>query len=322
MEKKKVATRKIKKKKWFPIIAPKIFNERVLGETYLEDSRSMKGRYLTLNLMNVLQDPKKQSTNVQFLIHSVKEGRGMTKLVKYELISGYLKRLIRRGRTKVEDSFRARTKGGQAVRVKPLIITTTKVPNSVATKLRLIVREELKKAISNEHFEGLVEEFLRGAFQRGIKGKLSKITPVRNFEIRIFKLEVEELGEKKDIEVESEEKVETKEVKVEETPKEEVVEEEAKKEDAEEEKKETEAKESKKEVEEEVSDKEVLEKDVEEKTESKKQVEEISETQKPKEEKKDTESKDSELQTKSEETKEEKKPTTKKTTAKKDSKKE
>mgnify|MGYP005838972503 CR=1 FL=1 len=210
-KKKKAPARKIKKKKWFPIKAPNIFGEKTLGESILTDPNDMKGRHMTLNLMNITGSPKNQNANIQFKIKDVKDGQGITKVVKYELISSFIKRVVRRGRTKIDDSFIAKT-SDYRVRIKPIIITNTKVPKSVASKLRLQVRKILKDKLKKVNFEKAVDEVLKGNFEKDVKNTIADVTPIRNFHIRILKVEHKK-GEKEEVK----EEIEEPEEKVEET---------------------------------------------------------------------------------------------------------
>ena len=219
MAKKQVSTKKVKKKKWFPVIAPTFLSSKVLGESLLAESSEMKGRFMTMNLMNITGDPKKQTVNLQFRIKNVREGQGITEVIKYELLSSAVKRLIRRGRSKVDDSFIINTAEGKII-IKTLTITNGTVFKSIQNKLRMTIRGILKEVIPKNSFEKNVEELLRGAIQKDVKNKLSKITPMRTFNVRVLKRVVKDLDETEELVVESEEVVE-EEVKAE-TPKEEV----------------------------------------------------------------------------------------------------
>lgn len=214
MAKRQATTKKVKKK-WFPIIAPKMFGEKVLGESLLADSSLMKGRHLTQNLSNIINDPKKHSIKIQFLIKDVKEGQGITEIIKYELIPAYTKRLIRRGRSKIADSFIAKSADGKRVRVKTLIVTNSYAHKSTETRIRLFVRDLMKKEVAKNTFEKSIEDLLKLVIQKEMRKKISKIAPSRNFEIRVFKLARKEThGEEEEKEVKVEE--------VKEVPKEEV----------------------------------------------------------------------------------------------------
>ena len=62
---------KVKKKRWCQIIGPKIFRDTILGETAVIDPNMLINRALTVNLMTLTNDIKKQNINVSFLINKV-----------------------------------------------------------------------------------------------------------------------------------------------------------------------------------------------------------------------------------------------------------
>ena len=174
----------------------------------------MKNRCLTLNLSNITGDPRKHNLNIQFRIKDVKDGQGITEITKYELITGHIKRLVRRGRKKVDASFVLRSGDGKRSRVKVIIITNTYVHKSTETSLRASSKDILRDVISKNTFEKTIEELLRGEIQKEGKKVLSKIAPVRNFEIRVFKAEPsrkEKEDYKEEIEVVEEKTEEVKE---------------------------------------------------------------------------------------------------------------
>ncbi|MFH1590225.1 MAG: hypothetical protein ABIB43_06680, partial [archaeon] len=185
---KKVSTGKKLKKRWFPILSPPVFGNKIIGESLLSDSSALKGRYITMNLSNILNDPRKHSTNIQFKIKDVKNGQGITEITKYELITSYTKRLIRRGRNKIEDSFILKAGDNKRIRVKIIAITNNYAFKSTATRIRAAIKEAMKIELAKSTFEKVLEELLRGGLQKEVKKTISKISPIRNFEIRVFKL--------------------------------------------------------------------------------------------------------------------------------------
>jgi len=54
------------KKKWVKIVAPQEFNNKELGESYVYDEKSLIGKKLQVNLMNVIGNPRKQNANLIF----------------------------------------------------------------------------------------------------------------------------------------------------------------------------------------------------------------------------------------------------------------
>jgi len=214
MAKTQTASKKIKKKKWFPVVAPKILGGKIIGESLLTDSSLMKNRLLTVNLMNLTGDPKKQNTNVQLHIKNVKDGQGHTEIVKIERLNSFIKRMVRRGRKKIDDSFLGTSGDNKRTRIKTLVITNNYVVHSVATKLRMELRKQIKDILKKSTFEKMVDEILKGAILKELKGKVSKITPVRVVDIRSLKIEVSK-DDLEEPELEAEKSVETDEKAVE-----------------------------------------------------------------------------------------------------------
>jgi len=183
---KQVLAQKKKKKKWYPIYAPKIFNNQLIGESLVASPEDLKGKYINANLSTITNDMKKQKINIKLKVTSVKDGKGHADVIGLQLIQTFVKRLIRRGRTKIDDSFTAKTKEGIKVRIKPLIITNTNCVRSTASQIRMEARKQLKETISKQPFITSVEDIINGKIQRSLKEQLSKIFPLRSVDIRVF----------------------------------------------------------------------------------------------------------------------------------------
>ncbi|MBW2991098.1 hypothetical protein KY348_05345 [Candidatus Woesearchaeota archaeon] len=183
-----VAKPRVKRKKWFPIIAPKLFREQVVGEIPLYESKSMMNRNLSINMMNLTNNPRNQHINVMLRINEVKDGKGLTTVLGFEMMPSSVKRIVRRGKTKVGDSVIVATSDNKKVRIKPLLITNTTANNSIVNSVRLIVRNALARLVSRLTYEQLVEEIMSFKLQKHLGSTAAKIAPIRSSEIRGFKL--------------------------------------------------------------------------------------------------------------------------------------
>jgi small subunit ribosomal protein S3Ae len=196
MAKQQTASEKVRKKKWFPVLAPKLFREHVIGEIPLYESEAMLNRGLTVNMMNLTGDPKSQHINVKVRINEVKEGKGLTEILGLEIMPSSIKRLIRRDRTKIDDSVVVQTSDKKNVRIKPLLVTNSVVDASVTKSIRTRIRNNLARFVARMTYEKLVEEILSYKLQKFIGNLACKITPIRTSEIRAF-----ELVEREDVKV-------------------------------------------------------------------------------------------------------------------------
>lgn len=184
MAKAKQIKAKTKKKRWMPIVAPKSFNSTVLGETYVAEAEEALDKSVRTNLMVLADDPRKQMYNLRFDIHSVKDGKAETQLISIEMTPSYIKRLIRRNRDKIEDSFIVRIAGGRMVRVKPVIVTRTLTSKPAQTEIRLMVRQKIKEIYNKMRMDDIVHDMIEGRTQRILKDICSKTHPVRSADIR------------------------------------------------------------------------------------------------------------------------------------------
>jgi ribosomal protein S3AE len=176
------------KKHWVPVLAPTLFKGEQLGESYVLETDSLKTRSISVNLMNITGDMKKQGFSVHFRITNVKEGKAHTRTTGIEMQPGSIKRLVRRGRTKIDDSFLIQLKGGQTARIKPLTITKSLTNNSTATAVRVRCRAILQEVCRDLTFETLVSDIVNQKLQRYVRTSLDTIYPIRSVDIRSCKL--------------------------------------------------------------------------------------------------------------------------------------
>ncbi|PIN74932.1 hypothetical protein COV18_05345 [Candidatus Woesearchaeota archaeon CG10_big_fil_rev_8_21_14_0_10_37_12] len=178
----------IVKKKWYPIQAPKLFNEQLVGETYAAAPEDSIGKKVTVSMMNLTGEPQKQNTNVTFKIISVKDNILHTEFIGWNIIPSALKRLVRRNREKIDDSFIVQSADKQYVRIKPLAITRGKTTGSILTIMRKLQRAYLAHMISQAQTENFLKEVLQKKVQQTISQVLRKIHPVFDVQIRQIEL--------------------------------------------------------------------------------------------------------------------------------------
>ena len=202
------------KKKWYQILAPKEFNESLIGETLSFDPRLLINKVVTVNLMSLTRDIKKQNIIMRFKVIGLSENKAQTEVLGYHIIPTFLKRIIRRGRDNLHDSFVCKTSDEKNVRLKPLIITVNKTKGAVINSLMKALRNELKEYVRKITYKELVHELVSHKLQSNLKSSLRKIYPLRSFEIKEMRLEIRKkvIGKKETKEKEKiKEKVELKE---------------------------------------------------------------------------------------------------------------
>jgi ribosomal protein S3AE len=172
------------RKRWAPIIAPQSFNNIVLGESHVESAEKLLGKSLTANLMTLTGDMRNQAVEIRFDVIKVQDGKGLAAVTGYEMVPSQLKRLVRRGRSKISDSFIAKTSTGRFVRLKPIVMTANQASSGACTAMRLAVREKAKQLVRGFTFDGLVQEVIGYKLQRVLRDAANTIHPVKSVEIR------------------------------------------------------------------------------------------------------------------------------------------
>ncbi len=188
MATKNIAVKK-KKKVWLSIYSPDFMGNIFLGESFVYGKEDLMGKTLNLNLATVTNDMKKQNINVSFRVIGVEDGKGQTQLVNYLLSPSYIKRLIRRKRNKIEDSFLVKTRDGKVVRIKPIAITNNETYNSIVMRIRAGMKDMVRRAVKEKTYEEFIVDILALKFQKEMKDKLNKIYPLKYVDVRQAVLE-------------------------------------------------------------------------------------------------------------------------------------
>lgn len=177
-------TIKAKKKRWYQIVGPRLFKEAVLGETYVDDLGSMLGKTLKINLMGLTNDMKQQNVNIKFQISEIRGDKACTNVIGYEVIPATIRRLIRRGKKRMDISFACETSDKVKIRIKPLLITKKTMKSSVNSALRKSITEYLTQNIKKMNYENLVSNLVAHRLQLSLRDHIKKIYPLRICEIR------------------------------------------------------------------------------------------------------------------------------------------
>jgi ribosomal protein S3AE len=188
VSKAKSSDMKIKKKRWIDMVSP-LFNNQSIGQTTVYDLNGALGKSVKINLMNLLGDPRRQNTDILFKTEALKgETAVIANIVGYEMQLLSLRKLVRRGKTKIQDSFKCYTGDKKPVIVKVFIISRNMVTNQVATKIRALVKQITVNKVSKLSFESLMKEIIDSKIQKETKSLLHKIYPIKLVEFNTVKI--------------------------------------------------------------------------------------------------------------------------------------
>ena len=185
----KKAILKKKKKKWVTIYASSEFNNIDIGETLVVEQNEVLGKTLEVNLADLTNDIKKQNILLTFAANKIQDQKVVCDIIGYELSPSYVKMVIKRARSKIEDSFLCSTKDDVKVRLKPVILTRSKAKGSILTLLRHKSRDYFVNNVKKQTYNEILADIMSHNLQKGLKEELKKIYPVSLTELRIFKKE-------------------------------------------------------------------------------------------------------------------------------------
>lgn len=178
-----------KKKKLIPIYTDKTFNNTLLGETMVETPQALVGRCISTNLMLLTGDMKKQNVTVKFKVTQAENNRTIAEPLGYYTSFASVKRMVRRGRDRIDISFVGKTLDHKSVRIKPILITKSSTTRAVLTSLRknclVLVTNFLKETKYADTFVHVMSNRL----QKYLNDSLKRIYPLRTVEIRVLELE-------------------------------------------------------------------------------------------------------------------------------------
>ncbi len=178
---------KWKRKKWFPVKA-RAFNNKEIGQAMAESPEDLIGRFVTMNMMYLTNDPRKQGINVLFRIKKTEGSAGIAEVYGYNLINAMIKRLVRKRTKRIDDSFILKTKDDKYIIVKPFIVTRIRVSKATKSAIRKYTRAFFLDYFENHTYEEFYKAVLNDTLTSELKSRLYKISPILHTFIRVFKL--------------------------------------------------------------------------------------------------------------------------------------
>ena len=104
--------------------------------------------------------------------------------------------MVRRGRDRLDESFVLTTKDNVNLRIKPLMITKTNTKSSALKLVRKACQQALSAYFKKTDAETVFKDAIQFKLHMGIKEQVSKIYPLRNFEIKYLGVEQKKKEEK------------------------------------------------------------------------------------------------------------------------------
>ena len=171
---------KWKAKRWFSIRAPRNpWSFKVIGETIAEEESMLVGRPYEVMQSDLDGDFSKMHVKIKFRIKDVVGNDALTEFVGHDVMKDFVRRQIRRDRGKVDDTIDGVTDDGFFIRIKPFIVTRSRVKGSQKQETRSVARNEVITFCAKATWIGVQQALLDGSLEERVTKAVSKIQPVR-----------------------------------------------------------------------------------------------------------------------------------------------
>ena len=107
--------------------------------------------------------------------------------ISLELLTSFVRRMMRKGSDYVEDSFETDCKDG-VLRVKPFMLTRKKVSRAIRNELRVATKKFIESHFKIRTIHELFSDTMANKIQRELFIKLKKIYPLSLCEIRVIEV--------------------------------------------------------------------------------------------------------------------------------------
>ena len=172
------------KKQWYDIVAPKMFEERVIGETLASDGRNLVGRTVEVSLLELAKDFSKFYIKLHFRVDRVEGSKAYTVFVGHDVLRERIYRMVQRRTRRVDIIRDITTKDGAKLRVKAMLILTRRVNTSIKDAVRTTAASLIDTTIANSTLDDFVKLLISGELQATVRRECNKISPVGNVELR------------------------------------------------------------------------------------------------------------------------------------------
>jgi small subunit ribosomal protein S3Ae len=172
-----------KSKVWYKVTAPATFSNHLLAETLADEPEKLAGRTVETTLHELTGDMKQMHVKLFFQVKEVTDVNARTEFVGHTMTSDYVRRLVRRGNSKIPLVLDLKTKDGSRIRIKPFAVTDRRCQTTQGQQIRRIMTAMLTEAAEKNTLSGFLQEILVGDLNNRMFNAARKIHPVRRIEI-------------------------------------------------------------------------------------------------------------------------------------------
>jgi len=171
-------------KNWYIVSSPPYFGGIEIGTTPSADPSTVIGRVVSTTLYDITGDPSQLHLQLYFQIVDIKDSKASTIFKGHEYSRDYLRSLVRRGSTRIDDIFNVSTKDGYKLRISVVAFSVLRAKSSQITEIRKIIQKHLEEKAKTLSFDQFIQEAVLGKIASDIYNEAKKVVPIRHVGVR------------------------------------------------------------------------------------------------------------------------------------------
>jgi len=177
-------SRQRQQKRWYTLLAPEQFDRAELGETPADEPEQVLGRTIETTLGDITGNADQNNIKLTFQVNDVGSDTAYTEFIQHELTRDYLRSLIRRGSSKIDDVVTVLTEDDYRLQLQPVAFTTKRADHSQQRAIRRTMVEIIESAAEERTFDEMIDSVVEGRLSSAIYNEAKTIYPLRRVEIQ------------------------------------------------------------------------------------------------------------------------------------------
>ena len=170
-------------KQWYTLIAPPTFDNKELGFTIGEKPEHVVGRISDVPLSDLTGNFKKMHVKLKFKVQEIRGNQAFTTYIGHELSNDYVRRLVRRRKSKIDHVFDVKILDGSTIKLKIMAVSDKRINSSVKHVLRLKMCQVVNEKLSQMNFSDCVRYVLDDVSVKDIRRELKDIYLLKKVDI-------------------------------------------------------------------------------------------------------------------------------------------
>jgi small subunit ribosomal protein S3Ae len=175
---------KWKSKTWYNVETPEFISRTNIGVSPAEEPEQLIGRVVETTVGEIANDFTKHNTKLKLEISDVNGDVANTRFIGHEITTDYLRSIVKRQTSRIDNNLDVKTKDGYLIRVKPICFTVKRARTSQIKGIREVMDKIVTERAAELNFEQFIEEAIMGKLSANIYRNAKTIYPLRRVEIR------------------------------------------------------------------------------------------------------------------------------------------